>query len=457
MSVTTPPAPPDLTPLDRVQLVGSGAARELTGSTPARLRLLSLLTLAMLALTALLGFVAATALTTNTDRAVDNTGPVLVATQDAFASIAEADAASAAVFLAGTQEDREQRRLYELALVRATAQLEEVSRLVGDNDADHDSLKAIAADLTTYAGIVEAARVANVGRLPGAAERLESAIDIVRLRIVPEIEAITERTQRQLDDDVSGGRATVIIAFFVGLAALAAMTASQVFISRRSRRLLNLPLLLASAIVVAGLIWLLTAWVGQQDDLDVARERGYDSIALTAQVQSTAFRYKTLESLTLIADSDAAELDTLADRLATVDVGSPTLIDDARQGRAAGSGLLLETNREADSTREQAATAEMLIRWDRYRDTSRAIQVAIAADETDAAIELAIGPGNTDFNGFNTSVESVLSDNRAQFTSGLADARNRLSWLQAAMVALPVAAALLTLWGFQLRIREYRR
>ena len=169
---TVAPADPATSRVERA----AGGGR----STPARYRLLSIVCVAALGLAALVAFLAARSLTDATDRARANTGPVLVATQDVFASIAEADAASAAVFLSGTDEDREQRRLYEVALERATAQLEEVSRLVGDDDADHDLIKAIAADLVVYAGQVEAARLANVEGVGDATDRLTDAITTVQ-------------------------------------------------------------------------------------------------------------------------------------------------------------------------------------------------------------------------------------------------------------------------------------
>ena len=69
----------------------------------------------------------------------------------------------------------------------------------------------------------------------------------------------------------------------------------------------------------------------------------------------------------------------------------------------------------------------------------------------------ATGPGNADFNGFNTSVESVLSDNRTQFLDGVASARDRLNLLRIIGIALPALAAALTFLGFQRRIAEYYR
>ena len=116
MTTVAPPADPaqrTTTLVERAVATGR--------STPAQYRLLSVVCVVALAVAALVAFLAARSLTDATDRARSNTGPVLVATQDVFASIAEADAASAAVFLSGTDEDREQRRLYEVAQVEATA------------------------------------------------------------------------------------------------------------------------------------------------------------------------------------------------------------------------------------------------------------------------------------------------------------------------------------------------
>lgn len=425
-------------------------------STPALYRLASIVCVIALAISALVGFLAARSLTDATDRARNNTGPVLVATQDVFASIAEADAASAAVFLSGTDEDREQRRLYEVALERATAQLEEVSRLVGDDDADHDIIKAIAADLTVYAGQVEAARLANVEGIDGATDLLTGAIATVQDGVVPQVQQITAVAQERLDDDVRSGRLLTVIALLVLVIGGAVLVAAQVWLSRRTNRLLNLPLVGATVLVAVAVLWLLVGWVRQQADLSTAQDDGYDSIALTADIQTTAFRYKTLEGLGVLAVGDATEQDQLAAVLAADDIDD-SAVDAAREGSADRSGLLFDAARAADSVRERAAAAEMLTRWQRYLDTSRDIRDAVDSGDRDTAVATAVGPGNADFNGFNTSVESVLSDNRTQFADGLANADDRLRLLVPGMILLPLLAGLLALWGWQIRITEYRR
>jgi hypothetical protein len=133
---------------------------------------------------------------------------------------------------------------------------------------------------------------------------------------------------------------------------------------------------------------------------------------------------------------------------------------DAQQIRegatVAGEGLLFDAVRLADSTRERYAAAEMLVRWQRYRDTNRTIQAAATRGDRAAARLIATSTGNQAFNGFNLSVESVVQDNTAQFEDSLASADHRLRYLGVSALLIPLAALLLMLWGTQMRINEYR-
>ena len=155
---------------------GEGAGR----ATPTRYRTYSIgagaaLVLAAVAASALIG-----SLADRTDRVRDRTGPVLVATQQLYSSLAEADAAATAVQLSGADENREQRRFYEQALERSTQQIERVATLIGDDPAAHQVLQSIAAKLTRYAGVVETARTQNKAGTAGANATLTSALDLMR-------------------------------------------------------------------------------------------------------------------------------------------------------------------------------------------------------------------------------------------------------------------------------------
>ena len=432
-----------------------GRLRVLGSTTPGRYRLWSGTVAAALVALALVGTAAATALQSATDGIRQNSGPVLVATQQLVASLAEADAAASAAFLSGRQEDPEQRRLYEEALARANAQLEDVSSLVGDDDAAHRSLKNVSVQVTRYAGLVEAARATNRAGVAGAEAYLVEALDLLGAVVAGEVSALTRITQERFGRDEAGRDAGVLVAAAVALVAVGTLVAAQRAVTRMSRRLLNVPLVVATGAAVAAAAWLVVANARSGDDLAQAREFGYDSIALTARIQSTGFRAKADQTVALITNDAArrANADRAAAELLAAAV-TPADVEAARQGRPlASAGLLADAAARADSPRERAAVAAMLVRWQRYAETVAEMR---AAADADARRAIAVGPGSSTFNGFNFSVESVLSDNRSQFLGGLQDAGDRLRFLPVVALLLPLGAAAAALLGFQLRINEYR-
>ena len=66
------------------------------------------------------------------------------------------------------------------------------------------------------------------------------------------------------------------------------------------------------------------------------------------------------------------------------------------------------------------------------------------------------GAANSAFNGFNTTVEAALLDNREQFLNQLQIASDSLQWLRGLILGGSLLAAVFVWWGFAQRIGEYR-
>jgi hypothetical protein len=432
-------------------------------STPSRYRQLRAAGVVLLVAAAIATTSAASVLDSRTDRMRTRTGPVLVATQQLFSSLAETEAAATAVHLSGSGgdrvEDREQRRTYEVALARSMQLVERVASLIGDDDEAHDSLASIASGLATYAGTVESARTLNRAGLAGADATLAAALEQMSSGIGAEVQRLTAATADRLDEDDERPVVPLAVAAALLVAALAVLVITQVFAMQRSRRILN-PLVLGSTVVAIGLLgWLVVAENRQRADLDLARNRGYDAIALTSSVQSTAYGAKAAESLALIGSSSARpsfqqfETEARALSASTIDEGTAAR---AREGTVAGDGTLFEVVRSADDARERAAATEVLVRWQRYRATNAAIQAAVTRNDIAGARTIATTSSNQAFTGFNLAVESVLRDNTDEYARLLSNAQDRLRFLAVAGAVLPILAALALVAGLQPRLREYR-
>ncbi|MGH9280477.1 MAG: hypothetical protein ACRD12_20585 [Acidimicrobiales bacterium] len=412
----------------------SDRVRVASGTTPGRYRLWSLGAATVLLIAMVTATASAGRMKSATHQAETESGPVLVATQQLVSSLAAADAAATAAFLSGRDEDPEQRRLYEQALARASQQVEEIASLVGRDPDVRASLGRISVAITRYAGLVEAARASNRNATADASTYLVSAVRLADQLIQGDVQALTTDTQANLTADQNRRSRGVWIAVTALLAALAVLVLAQVMLLRTSRRIVNPPLALATLLVGVTLIWLVAANQLSGRHLDRARSRGYDSIVLTARLGSAGFGAKAAETLALItgdagqraqADADAANVQT----------------------------LLVEAAASADSPREEAAVEDVDIRWQRYVATVAAQR---GAPNAAAARAVAVGPANSTFNGFNFATQLVLSQNRDQFLDDLEEAAQTAARLPQGVLLLLLVALAAALWGFQIRINDYR-
>lgn len=455
----TPTASADPAATAATRPEGTSRLRRVMATTPRRYRATSVVLSLLLIVAIASGMAAYVRARDATGRLRASTGPVLVAAQSLLASLAEADAAATAAFLSGVPEDRDQRRLYEDALARAGRQLEEVAAIIGTEAGAHTTVGNVAVALTRYAGLVEAARALNgagatADQARTAQATLVEAVTLLSRTIAGDLATLTNVSRARFNADEEGRSRGVPFAVGAAFAALIGLAVTQADLARRSRRLVNLPLAAATLVVIGMLLWTVIADKRAGDDLAEGRRDGYESIVLTARIQADGFAAKADETLALITGDAAkrAAADQAANRLAAVPI-NPALLDAARAGDLAGSGgLLVSSASTADSARERAAAAEMLQRWQRYRSGVETLRKSSGDD----ARRLATGDVSSAFNGFNVSVESVLSDNRSQFTAALARAAHRTRGLNLVVVVGGALAMALVLAGYQLRINEYR-
>lgn len=368
----------------------------------------------------------------------DSAAPALVDLQDLLANVAEANAAATSAHLsirAEGVEDRASRGLYEAAVDRALA--ETVSTAA--TGASLDGLEDISASVADYRAGIEAARLANLNALPQADALLIDSLSSVEAEVEPAVRSLTGIGQDQIDEEIAEGTVFLTGALAAAVLALVVMLWMQRGLAYRTRRILNRYLLAASLAVVAIIGLLAWSLYVRNVVLTDALAGGYDSVTTTGELQSDAFTLQSSLSLLLLDESQATqrqpELVALVER---VDAG------------------VADVANRADSAREQAAAETLGLRWSRYRQTASTISSSARSGDAEGALALLRGEALTDFNGFNTGLESSLSDNRTQFLDGAASARQVVDFVPWIVLALSVVAALLSVAGVQQRRQDYR-
>ena len=398
---------------------------------------MAVVTVAVIVVAGTISWVLTDRLVDQTNEVATSTGEVLIATQQVSASFAEADAAAVSVHLAGADGNREQRRLFEQAIERATTSLERVARLVGDDEPSHDSLQEIASRTAEYAGLIEASRLASVEGLVGADTTLQQASSMNRSEISPEVETIASRARDRFNDQISS--TWYFVAFGVLAVALIVLIMMQVVLTRQFHRIVNVPLALATIALLVVVYMAAQGFAQQQRALGNAESDAFEAIVVSEEIQQTAYRHRAIGTTSVLTRASAAgQLESLEAAFS----GDNNLLDQAFLA--------------ASSPRERAAATEIAIRWDRYVAESAQMQSRLASGAIEQAEVIAQGPASSTFNGFNTSVEAALLDNREQFLDQLTTANDAMQWLRGVILAGSLLAAVLAWWGFGLRIGEYR-
>ncbi|CAD5994268.1 hypothetical protein [Agreia sp. COWG] len=401
-------------------------------STPSMLRLL--LTLGVLAGLAFgaAGFQTGTSQARATaDASAEATQ--LIGIQSVRNDLVRADAIAANAFLVGGLEPADQRADYDTAIADATKQL---ATLAADDAAGTTDFSQVDADIAVYTGLIEQARANNRQGFPVGAAYLSQASTLLNDSTLPQLQALVLASADRAAGSFTATTVSLVW-LVIALVALVALVWVHLWITRRTHRYLNLPLLIAAAaMLVVGVIGVITFSNTASSAID-ARQNSYAKTLAISQAYTSATEAKSLESFTLIKRGSGAALETEA-QAAIADAQSR--LDSSGKRYEIGADLRNELNSWVEKHKE-------------IRDQDD-------AGNWDAAVQLAISPdagkANAAFATFSDNAEQDVTAGAAATTNAL-DGGGALSqllgWL---FLVTGLAAAALAWRGVSLRLKEYR-
>jgi hypothetical protein len=298
---------------------------------------------------------------------------------------------------------------------------------------------------STYAREKEPGR--EVGDPPSAAVSMNvQAGEIMRNNLLPAAEALFTTYQRQADDRAGRTHDTAVRwALTVGLlgaAALGFLLWWQRELARDYRRVVNLPLAVATAAVLAVTAAGTTAFADSAGAVTAAERDGLRPWGRLAEAGATAARAAATESRWFVHQSAFGARDTadFADLTRQVD----NLL--APDGYA--------------SAAERPAYDDVRTRYGHFRADDRRLRTLKDAGRIEPAAEVLtdIGRDNVafDFWDFSTTLDRLAEHQMTDFTDRAADARDSLGGWPAIPAGALGAAGALILLGLRPRYAEYR-
>ena len=260
-----PPVPPTPTPA-RPRPVGAGRARLARAfeDTPGRLRAAALAGVIVCLVFAALGGNAFRARGAALDQATQAAAQ-LVRVQQVAIDVASADALVTNAFLLGAGEPAGTVQGYQAAIDRASKGIAEAAQA---EPGDAAVLGAANSALARYTAAVSAARANNRQGFQVGSGYLRQASNLLRTptpeqpAVLPSLRAVADADSARVGDAFDAARNATIELFIAGVVVLAGLLGVQLWLARRTRRILNIPITVGSVAVlvcfVIGLVVLLT-------------------------------------------------------------------------------------------------------------------------------------------------------------------------------------------------------
>jgi hypothetical protein len=369
---------------------------------------------------------------------VASSGPLSNDAQQVYQSLSDADATEASSYLSGVEPGPDITRVHK-DILQAEASILPIR--AGDSDpAIQADLTTLAAGIPNYMNYVGEADAFNREQLLVGAAWLGDASSLMRGTLLPAASDLYGTENARLEG--ASAQATgfpvvaVVIAVLVGIAALWA----QWWLARRTRRVLNRGLVVASVVGVLSLAWLLSSLTVARSDLLSARAQGSAPAQALVQAEITALKMHADESLTLINRGGSSD---------------PSQVDYAKLSPQLGAQLVAAQSVGAGSPghAQAVAAAKSAQAW--LGDHGQVI--TDVAGKYGTAVHLATaGSSATDFQAMETALARGLAADQATFTSSAASGDDALGALVAGMIVAGLAMAVACAWGVSRRIGEYR-
>ncbi len=433
---TQPQPPPSVTRLF--------ARRVASTSTPAKLSVLRAV-LILLAVVFAVGGAFGVNRRANAITEVRTASRQLLALQDIQVRIVHADAIASSSYLVGGQEDPVQRTAYLDEIGAAGDGLVAVSG--ASSAGDLQQLSEASRLLGSYVGLVEQARANNRQGFPVGAAYQRQANDIVSNTDpdVPDIVSSLQAVEASQRAQVNAGLATAHRAgtwlHATGWPLFAALVLVGIWLSRTFRRIINIPIVAAAALLFVLLVIGGTTQAGTMSDADGAVGTQLAGADNAAQARAAAFEARSQEALTLINRGNGAANEANWKR-------GDSVVTKVLSGRRLGTA----------SGPIDAATKA----YDKYSDAHKQIRQLDDGGNWDAAVAASLDPtqGSThaveSFNAFDENIGQIVSDEGANASQRLNTAVDPLNALRNIVFAAGLVVAALAALGCGQRLREYR-
>lgn len=379
--------------------------------------------------------------------------PLSLDAQQMYQSIADADATITAAFLSGAQPTLPSLQRYQADINSASADLAKLRAAEG-GQADKD-LAALSGGLPAYTGYIGEARTEYAMGYPlTGGSFLQVASEQAHLTLLPAASAVFARENAALNGASSQatGLPLVIVAVALAIVTGYVLFRAQRWLTRRTNRLFNPGLVLASLLLVISTLWLLAGFLSARSDLDRGINDGAAPAESLALASTGVQQIRGDAVLNVISRSGSASfaddfLATSAKVGPAVRPGQVSWLDSAAAAQdPGGAGARLVDQAKRDATA-----------W--YATNKQVYKLDAAANyqgERNLVASTKAGGLAAGYTALRQDISQAIVADQAVFTSAATSGASSLDPLAGVVIASSLLMALGCAWAIVRRLAEYR-
>jgi hypothetical protein len=397
--------------------------------------------------------------------------PSIIAAQKIRTALAGMDTSAANDLLASNQAESDAaRHEYEQSRLDAAQALIDAARHISYGGEEREPLEKIQMQLGYYEALIQRARDLHDQKDPRTLDAYARAASLVDNDLLPAADELDKANFRRLDEAYArqGGYSigSRVLVLLFGIALLGGLLWLQSFITNRTRRILNLPLLAATLIALAFTLWVLMVFGTEEHELKTARQDAFTSIralwkaraaALSAAGDGSRF---LLRSAKLAGTADDFQRNVNSLILLPSGVMMQDVARDGLNENSGATGYLADEIHNITFPREREPAVETTAKFAQYLAIDGEMRRLEAAGKHTEAVALRLGsqPSQAEyaFNQLDDALGRTLAVNQRAFDDAIKTGFSALSHFEAKAAVAALLIVLLVFAGLAPRIAEYR-
>ena len=395
--------------------------------------------------------------------------PSVLAARQIGQSLANMHASVANAFLLGAGHDQEAWATYQQERNTVADTLVNAAQNI-TYSGEKEQIIALSENFVRYQDLISTASAGMAQNPTGAMVVFGQADDLIHNQLFPEANELARINDAQLTQtyqaDRTVGVVMAVVTVLAGLALLVALVATQRFLTRRTRRLFNLPLLGASLLGVILVALVATALLRSNENLRGAKLDAYDSVYALTSARAVSYDANADESLWLVAKDDPRyetafmnKAKQMSDPLLNDPTVKqlPTYIDGHKP--VPFKGFLANELNNITFVGEREGALSAANWWAQYLAIDAQIRTLEHNGDHPGAVALDVGTAqgqsNFAFDNFDKAMQQLIAINQLEFDNSIQQIFDNVGIATFVPILALIIAALVWL-GVQPRLAEYR-